>query len=462
MTTADPSGAQGTATAQLDGTWARDVRWWDVAYYLIVGLSGVALFTAPVHGTALVVALAAIATMIVAYVAWGRRAARTRDQVAAHLYLVVAVAATIVVAAQDTLGTLLLFATFTQIWMMSEHLWVQVVLCVVLAGGTAVALAWDPEVGGVDASALAGTAPQMGVALAFSIGLGLWTAHTMRQSERHARLVDELRATQAELARSHHQEGVAAERERVAREIHDTLAQGFTSIVMLAQAARADLDREADDAAAERLALVEATARENLAEARALVAATGPVPLEAGGTLADAIGRLAERFGAESGVAVRTRLDGVVGLSSADEVVLLRSAQESLANVRRHAGARSVRVELTQDPAVTRLAVHDDGHGLPADLTEGYGLRGMRERVAAGGGTVRLGPGDTGGTVVVVELPRTARSSRTAPASTTPSSDGATTSTAPPSSGATARRTDVSPAAAGDTTTPTGVTDGAA
>jgi len=394
-----------TATEQLDGTWERDVRWWDVAYYLIVGLSAVALFTAPVRGTALVVALAAIATMLLTYAVWGRRAARTRDRVSAHLYLVVAVAATVVVAAQDTLGTLLLFATFTQIWMMSEHLWAQVVLCTALAGGTALALAWEPATGSVDPAALASTAPQMGVALAFSIGLGLWTAHTMRQAERHARLVDELRSTQAELARSHHEAGVAAERERVAREIHDTLAQGFTSVVMLAQAASADLDRDATAAARDRLALVEATARENLAEARALVAATGPAPLEAGGTLAEAVGRLAERFAAESGVAVTSRLGDVAGLTSADEVVLLRSAQESLANVRRHAAARRVRVELAEDGGVVRLAVHDDGRGLPADLVEGYGLRGMRERVAAGGGTVHVGPGPAGGTSVVVELP---------------------------------------------------------
>lgn len=446
MTTADPPGAAGDATAQLDGTWARDVRWWDVAFYVIVSLSAVALFTASLPRSALVVALCGTGAILVSYVAWGRRAARTRDQVAAHAYLVVAVAATVVVAAQDALGTLLLFATFTQIWMMSEHLWAQVVLCVVLAAGTALALAWDPEAGRVDPAALMGSAPQMGVALAFSLGLGLWTAHTMRQAERHARLVDELRATQAELARSNHAAGVAAERERVAREIHDTLAQGFTSVVMLAQAARADLDRDAPEAARERLALVETTARENLAEARALVEATGPVPLEAGGTLVDAVGRLAERFGAESGVDVRTRLAGVAGLSSADEVVLLRSAQESLANVRRHAAARSVRVELAQDAAVTRLTVHDDGRGLPADLVEGYGLRGMRERVAASGGTVRLGPGGAGGTVVVVELPRTA------PAPGTAAVGG----------GATARRPVARGAAAGDPAAVTGVTDGAA
>ncbi|MBD5786739.1 sensor histidine kinase [Cellulosimicrobium terreum] len=403
MTTAETRAP--SATEQLDGTWARDVRWWDVSFYVIVSLSAVALFTTSLPGSTLVVALTAIGAIMLAYAAWGRRAARTRNQVAAHLYLLVAVVGTVVVAAQDTLGTLLLFATFTQIWMMSEHLWAQVVLCVLLAGGTALALAWDPAAGRVDPAALVGTAPQMGVALAFSLGLGLWTAHTMRQAERHARLVDELRATQAQLALSHHQAGVAAERERVAREIHDTLAQGFTSVVMLAQAASADLDRDAPDAARDRLALVEATARDNLAEARALVAATGPVPLESGSTLAEAVGRLAERFGAESGVAVQAHLGEVTGLSSADEVVLLRSAQESLTNVRRHAAAGSVRVELAQDATVTRLEVHDDGRGLPADLTEGYGLRGMRERVAAGGGTVSVGPGEPAGTVVVVEIP---------------------------------------------------------
>src|SRR5690606_19116211 len=96
-----------------------------------------------------------------------------------------------------------------------------------------------------------------------------------------ARLVDELRATQAELARTSHDAGVLAERERVAQEIHDTLAQGFTSVVMLAQAASADLDRGAVDDARERLGLVESTARDNLAEARALAAARAPAGRDA-------------------------------------------------------------------------------------------------------------------------------------------------------------------------------------
>ncbi|MFB8227108.1 sensor histidine kinase [Cellulosimicrobium sp. NPDC055967] len=395
------------ATAELDGTWARDVRWWDVAFYVIVVLSALALLAAGVSGRALLVSLAAVATILVAYLAWGRRAARTRDQVPAHLYLVLAIACTLVVVGQDALGTLLLFAVFTQIWMLSEHLWAQVVLCVALAAGTALALAFDPQTGRVEPEELASAAPQMGVALAFALSLGLWTAHTLRQSERHARLVDELRATQAELGRASHEAGVLAERERVAQEIHDTLAQGFTSVVMLAQAASADLDRGAPDAARERLTLVESTARDNLAEARALVAASAPAPLQ-GGTLSEALRRLAGRFAEETGTRVELTAPQAPRLSSADDVVLLRSAQEALTNVRRHAAASAVRVDLRQDHAGTVLEVTDDGRGLPADasgFTEGYGLRGMRERAAAEGGSLEVGPAPGGGTRVAVRLP---------------------------------------------------------
>jgi signal transduction histidine kinase len=419
VTTAEPSSvreaasgsadARGAASAEIDGTWARDVRWWDLAFYVIALLSALALLTAGIRGTALAMSLAAIGTIVLGYVGWGRRAARSRDQVTAHVYLAVAIACTVVVVGQDALGTLLLFAVFTQIWMLSEHLWAQVTLSAVLAGGTALALAFDPATGRVVPEELASAAPQMGVALAFSISLGLWTAHTMRQAERHARLVDELRATQAELARTHHAAGVLAERERVAQEIHDTLAQGFTSVVMLAQAASADLARDAPDAARERLVLVESTARDNLAEARALVAATSPAPLQ-GSTLGEALKRLAARFAEETGVRVELVDTHAPGLSSAEEVVLLRSAQEALTNVRRHASARTVRVTLHQDRHGTVLEVSDDGRGLLPDaaagFTEGYGLRGMRERAAAEGGTLEVGPGPDGaGTRIAVRLP---------------------------------------------------------
>jgi len=424
-------------TTQVEGTWARDVRWWDVAFYVIVVLSALALLTAGVSGSALGVSFVALGVILVAYVAWGRRAARTRGQLGAHAYLLVAIAGTLVVVGQDALGTLLLFAVFTQIWMLSEHLWSQVVLCALLAGGTAVALAFDPATGRVVPHELVNTAPQMGVALAFALSLGLWTAHTMRQTERHARLVDELRATQAELARSHHEAGVLAERERVAQEIHDTLAQGFTSVVMLAQAASADLDREAPDAARERLALVESTARDNLAEARALVAASAPAPLQ-DGTLGQALRRLADRFADETGTRVELVGADAPGLSSAEEVVLLRSAQEALTNVRRHAAAHVVRVSLRHDAGGTVLEVCDDGRGLPAapggGFAEGYGLRGMRERAAAEGGSLVVGPGPDGGTRVAVRLPAGDRGAAPGSAPTAARTSAPSTPTAPTSS----------------------------
>ncbi len=100
-------------------------------------------------------------------------------------------------------------------------------------------------------------------------------------------LVAELAATRAESARLSREAGTAAERERLAREIHDTLAQGFTSIVTLAQAVEPEL--ESDIAEAKRhIELIRETARENLVEARAMVAELTPSPLE-GGSLHSAI-----------------------------------------------------------------------------------------------------------------------------------------------------------------------------
>jgi signal transduction histidine kinase len=100
--------------------------------------------------------------------------------------------------------------------------------------------------------------------------IGLWAHSVVAQSAERARLLAELEETQAELTEAHQRQGAADERERMARDIHDTLAQGFASIIVLAEAARAGLD--ADPArSAQQLRSIESTARENLAEARELV-----------------------------------------------------------------------------------------------------------------------------------------------------------------------------------------------
>ena len=121
--------------------------------------------------------------------------------------------------------------------------------------------------------------------------------------------------------------GALAERERLAGEIHDTLAQGFTSIIMLLQAARGTADRAGQYR----------TARENLAEARTLITALRPAPLS-GATLEEALGRITAQFGEELAVSTTFEVRGDSRTTSTKvEVVLLRAAQEALANVRKHA-----------------------------------------------------------------------------------------------------------------------------
>ncbi len=239
----------------------------------------------------------------------------------------------------------------------------------------------------------------------FAVLLGLWVTQVSEQSEERAQLLDQLEAAQAELAGIHHAAGVTAERERMAREIHDTLAQGFTSIVMLSQAVRADLDRGRLDGARERLDLVERTARDNLAEARALVSAFAPVGLSESG-LADALERLAERFGQETGLVVDVAWPHSATISRDREVILLRAAQEALTNVRRHAQASKVELALTVAPdGGVRLEVADDGRGIEPGAAEGFGLRGMRDRVTSGGGELAVSGGERRGTRVLVTLP---------------------------------------------------------
>lgn len=385
--------------------WDRQVVWWDVSFVAIFVLTAIGLPLSGVTGTALWTALAAMAVVLAAYALWGARAARSRDQRLAVAYVAVLVVGTAVAVAQGGMTTFLLFGAYTQLWMLLEPIRRSVAACVVLTVAVTFGIAFQE---GFDVPTLISVAPQMGVALAFAIMLGLWFAVVMRRSDERAELIHELREAQAELAHSNHAAGVAAERERIAREIHDTLAQGFTSIVMQAQAGTAALDRGEADATRHRLRLVEATARDNLAEARALVAAFAPVPLQ-GATLTEALHRLGERFTDETGIAVRVDVpadgDGVGSPGPAADVVLLRAAQEALANVRRHAGAAAVTLRLVRDREAIELEVADDGRGLPAGHEDGFGLAGMRERAAAAGGSLDVGAAPGGGTAVRLRLP---------------------------------------------------------
>jgi len=220
--------------------------------------------------------------------------------------------------------------------------------------------------------------------------------------------LDELRSTQAKLAAVERDRGVHEERERISREIHDTLAQGFTSVVALSRAAQAALARGDVGAAGERLALIEATASDNLDEARLIVAELTPGHLQSR-TLGEALERLGVAVSSETGLHADVRVSGgPVPLGGSAEVVILRTAQEALSNVRRHASAAHVDLTLAYDkPDEVVLTVRDDGLGFePGDARSGVGLDGVQARAAEVGGAVQVLSEPGGGTTLVLVVPR--------------------------------------------------------
>lgn len=236
------------------------------------------------------------------------------------------------------------------------------------------------------------------ISTASGVCIGVWITRMAAQSEQRAQLIAELEANRAEVERLSHEAGMLAERTRLAGEIHDTLAQGFTSIITLVQAS----DPELRD---ERLALAVRTARENLAESRALIAALSPAALDSA-TLPEAVRRHASRFTQETGVPAPVRITGDVReLPTRVEVVLLRAAQEALTNVRRHAGANEAAVLLAYTPDSVRLLVRDDGRGFDPAAADGYGLAGMRSRAEQVDGVLTVRSDPSTGTMIEMEIP---------------------------------------------------------
>ncbi|MFF4340972.1 sensor histidine kinase [Kitasatospora sp. NPDC001540] len=241
--------------------------------------------------------------------------------------------------------------------------------------------------------------PLAGLAVALLTAYGY--AALYRESRARQQLIDDLVRTRDELAASQREAGRLAERQRLAREIHDTLAQGLAGIVLLAREARG-ADGGGTDAAAPLLDEIERTASANLAEARRFVHALTPPALD-GTTLADALRRLAD------GADAAFHRDGEpYPLPVEAEVALLRLTQEALANAVRHAHAAHVAVTLAYlDDAVT-LDVYDDGTGFDpatAPAPGSFGLHGMHERIAALGGTLTVESAPGEGTAVAATLP---------------------------------------------------------
>lgn len=246
--------------------------------------------------------------------------------------------------------------------------------------------------------------PVIGAAVA--AGMAMVYEQLVREARERQLLVDELTeahrellGAQDELVALQRESGAVAERSRLARDIHDTLAQGFSSIVLLARAGLRGTETTPI------FTQIADTAQQNLVEARRVVAALAPAALESA-PLESALRRLLDQLSDQTGIAGELVTDGAQAALSMDyDVALLRVAQSALANVRLHSQAQRVRVTLSYAADEVRLDIVDDGVGFDQREAGGFGLRAMRDRLAEFGGTlvVESAPGD--GTAVAATLP---------------------------------------------------------
>ncbi|MGH2593704.1 MAG: histidine kinase [Anaerolineae bacterium] len=195
------------------------------------------------------------------------------------------------------------------------------------------------------------------------------------------------------------------ERNRLAREIHDTLAQGLTAISLQLESADALID-DSPARAKESLRKALDLARTNLEEARRSVLDLRAAPL-LDRSLPDAIRALAERVERDHGLSIEVRAQGDVDrLPARLEAGAYRIVQEALHNVVRHAAARQVLVDVSRAEGRVRVLIQDDGRGFdPPAASQGFGLIGMRERARLLGGVLEVDSAPGRGTRIALEVP---------------------------------------------------------
>ena len=219
------------------------------------------------------------------------------------------------------------------------------------------------------------------------------------------------------LARRFRTTGMLAERERLAREVHDVLAQSLASIVTQLEAADQALASDLDDVR-RRMTAARDAARDGLSAARTFVRDNRPVEL-VDASFAEAIRHVAERWTETVSVPVSVTVDDGEGdVSSAQADTLLRVTQEALANIQRHAAARHVDLTLVRSLGQVTLEIRDDGIGFdpgattPREDGSGFGLRSMRQRVEGLGGTFSIDASHGTGTTIRAELPAKGEATR--------------------------------------------------
>lgn len=263
-------------------------------------------------------------------------------------------------------------------------------------GTTSVANIVGPAVGGV-----------------FAFGISRGYLELLREAERREATLEALERARAEtenlqdeLALSQRRSGELAERERIARDIHDTVAQSLSSMQLFAHAAAGTTKDPDNKRGFEQLATL---ASEGLTDVRRIIAELSPAELD-DGALAEALNRMLQRLSSQTGIEYALEVDSTLPtLAPTTEVTLLRAAQSILANVRTHARASHVTVNLIDEGDIVRLDVIDDGIGFnPAGLRAGpasYGLKFLRNRLRELGGDLAVESAIAEGTACSVHLP---------------------------------------------------------
>lgn len=297
----------------------------------------------------------------------------------------------------------LLFAIFLLLLQLLPSRWAIPAVAVLAVSGVVAVAAHQ---GGFAVGGVIG--PLIGAAVAVVISVVY--RQLREESERRARLLAELTAAQERLAAAERYAGTVAERERLAHEIHDTLAQSLSSIVLLLRSVAGQSARLPEQARRQ-LEVAAGAAREALADTRRLVRTLEPSGL-AGQPLTTALRRLADDT-APVGIDIGFEVDGdPYELPTTVAVALLRTAQGALGNVVAHSMAAHARVTLTFQPGLVSLDVADDGRGFdpgapPGETTAGtgIGLAAMRARLAAVGGTLTVESTPGTGTALSASIP---------------------------------------------------------
>jgi signal transduction histidine kinase len=392
-------GMTALAGPTADAFWATSLRRWNAVCWPLFALMAVGLVAIDRPGGSKYAALALLGAVVLCYVVLDRFP--DNPVVRPHVYLTVLVVALGGLAYLRGNYAALFMVTLPHYWMFGRTPrasmgFLGLATVATLTGSVLREGGWSV---GFFTETLVSTL----IVVAVGALIGLWAHSVVEQSTERARLIAELERTQAQLAQAHQRQGAADERERMAREIHDTLAQGFASIVVLAEAARAGLDSD-PGRSAQQLRSIESTARENLAEARELVGSAQRPGQVAAGSVARTLRRILDRFAEDTGLTVDADLQDLE-CDQRTRIALLRCTQESLANVRKHARASTVGVVLAREADRVELEITDDGNGFVVEESTGFGLDGMRKRLAELGGRLTVTSSTGDGTRVLALIP---------------------------------------------------------